>query len=192
MSLSIDQIQSHFRILLKAMTYPGQTCPAQVDNASPDALLMLTAECLIDHETSFAMLGDHPADRPHAVQGITGAECTHLQEADFLFVDGPSSHGLAKEANRGTLAYPDLGATLIYQLPDVPKAELDAQCLDTVRFSGPGIETTVHPPARGLDKKEYTLLRDINRHYPKGIDTLVIWGNVAIMGIPRSTRIEVN
>jgi alpha-D-ribose 1-methylphosphonate 5-triphosphate synthase subunit PhnH len=191
-SESTDGLQALFRNILGAMSYPGTIRSVAEDIHGPGALLISTAACLIDHETTFGLIGDHPSDRVHTLWKKTCATQAELMHADFIFVDGNSSKGLAGEAKRGTLANPDSGATLIYQLPSTDTADFDSRLLNAVVFSGPGIRDAVSPPAGGLDIKEFELLREINADYPLGVDAIIIWGNTHIMAIPRSTRIEVN
>lgn len=191
----IEQMQSEatqaiFRLMLGAMSYPGRCCKAA--EATSEPLSLLAADCLIDHETTFALIGFEQTEQSQHIQSRTGSACVETDRAEFIFINGNSSQGCIESAKRGTLAYPDEGATLIYQLPSAELAELEANRLEQVRMTGPGIKDMISPPAGSLDHTEYTLLRDINAGYPLGVDTFIMWGESLAMAIPRSTRIEVS
>jgi alpha-D-ribose 1-methylphosphonate 5-triphosphate synthase subunit PhnH len=189
---SLHIVQGLFRTLLGAMSRPGTNRIAHIqDRQHPNALLMLTAEGLLDHEIAFDVISDHPLEWTQSLQRRTGALHTELILADFVFINGATSHGRAGLAKRGTLAYPDLGATLVYQLPPVATGQLEADRLEGVVLSGPGIQSYISPPAQCLDISEFALLKEINADYPLGVDTIILWGNTQLMAIPRSTRIEV-
>ena len=167
--------QALFRVLLRAMSYPGR-CHA----------------IAVDHPDTFALVGNHPVELAQSIQHRTGAAQQGPDRADFVFVGGDCSQGQVAEAKRGTLVYPDLGATLIYHLPSAAAADLETNRMNSIVFTGPGIKQDISPPDNSLNNAEYALLRDINADYPLGVDTFIIWGNAHIMAIPRSTRIEVN
>ena len=185
-----EMMQVIFRLMLKAMSYPGRCC--SVAEGVSEALYLLAADCLIDHETTFALIGFESSEHAERIQRRTGSACVETDQADFLFINGNCSQGCIESAKRGTLAYPDAGATLVYQLPTTEPGELEANRLAAVRMTGPGIKAMISPPVHSLDQTEYTLLRDINAGYPLGVDTFIMWGASHIMAIPRSTRIAVS
>jgi alpha-D-ribose 1-methylphosphonate 5-triphosphate synthase subunit PhnH len=175
------------------MSYPGICHDICLDHhGDQDPLLVLTAQCLIDHEITYHLLGEHPQGLAQSFAVSTGAMDAKLRHADFVIVAGDCSGGRVAQAKRGTLAYPDQGATVIYQLPSERSEMLTSDLLENVVLTGPGIRTKVLPPVAGLDVAELALLRDINSEYPLGVDTFIFWGNAHVMAIPRSTRIEVN
>lgn len=188
-----DPLQALFRLLLNAMSCPGVGHNIRLEHhGEHDTLLLQTAQCLIDHEITFHLLGEHPQGLAQSIAVSTGAMDAELLHADFIFIAGDSSNGQAGKVKRGTLAYPDQGATLIYQLPSAPPTTLKTDRLENVVLTGPGIRNSAFPPVAGLKVEEFALLRDINAEYPLGVDTFIIWGNAHIMAIPRSTSIEVN
>jgi alpha-D-ribose 1-methylphosphonate 5-triphosphate synthase subunit PhnH len=182
--------QALFRLMLKAMSYPGRCYGADPDTS--EALSLLAADCLVDHETTFALIGYESSQQAQRIQGRTGSPCVETDQADFVFINGNCSQGRIASARRGTPAYPDEGATLVYQLPAALLAELEANRLEAVRMTGPGIDRMIRPPIDSLVQSEYALLRDINAGYPLGVDTFIMWGESHVMAIPRSTRIELS
>jgi alpha-D-ribose 1-methylphosphonate 5-triphosphate synthase subunit PhnH len=185
-----EAMQAIFRLMLRATSYPGRCC--RLTHSSSAAFSLQAADCLIDHETTFALIGFEPSDQAQRIEQRTGSVCVETDQADFVFISGNCSQGRIASAKRGTLAYPDEGATLVYQLPSADPGELEANRLEAVRMTGPGIKEMISPPALSLDGTEYALLRDINADYPLGVDTFIMWGDSLVMAIPRSTRINVS
>ena len=89
-------------------------------------------------------------------------------------------------ARRGTLEYPDSGATVIYLVDKLGETGGEAD------MHGPGINGTIRPLISGLDQAELGLLRKTNAEFPLGLDALFLDTDGRIMCIPRSTRIGVN
>ena len=186
-----DDLQVIYRALLNAMTHPGKG--HSFDSDHPDKadhwLLLQVASCLMDHEVTFALSNQWQEGMGRDIAEITGSQMVDWPHADFVLIDGGTSHGRAEEVKVGTLAYPDRGATILYCIPSI--AEPSNTHPNWIRLSGPGIEHPISPKVEGLEIDEYRLLRDINSAYPLGVDAFVIKGNDTIMGLPRSTRMEV-
>jgi phosphonate C-P lyase system protein PhnH len=145
----------------------------------------------MDHEVTFA-LSDGWDDALHReLAQRTGAHSTNWEQADFVFIAGGTSAGRAATAKRGSLAYPDEGATLVYCVPALTEAGTEEKAHQRTRLSGPGIEHPGSPGLAGLSMAEYDLLQAVNADYPIGVDAFVVQGNQYIMGLPRSTYIEV-
>jgi alpha-D-ribose 1-methylphosphonate 5-triphosphate synthase subunit PhnH len=89
---------------------------------------------------------------------------------------------------RGSLACPEQGATVLY---GVELLEGDSYAESGLRFSGPGVDGFAEPLIRGLPFKELLYLKKINQEFPLGIDALFVDRKGRLMGLPRSTRIEV-
>ena len=186
-----ENIQAIYRKLLNAMTHPGKSHSIDSDHNDRDEhwLLLQVASCLMDHEVTFALSDPFKESMGRLIVEKTGSQSAGWAQADFILIDGGASHGRAEEAKRGSLAFPDKGATLLYCIPNI--ITNPGTHPNRIRLSGPGIEHPITPQVEGLDIDEYRLLRDINSAYPLGIDAFVIKANDTIMGLPRSTRIEV-
>ncbi len=181
----------NFRLLMQAMAHPGSICQLETRALLHEFPALAVAECLMDHEVSFSLAGQGLSDRLHAaIRDTTGARPAAMAEADFVFIFGPGSQGAIERAKRGTPAFPDRGATLIYSLAS--KAEMGTEHL-RVRLSGPGIaeRNGIAPQMRGLDLEELRLIKRINSDYPLGADAFFVGPQGQLMSLPRSTRIEV-
>jgi alpha-D-ribose 1-methylphosphonate 5-triphosphate synthase subunit PhnH len=183
--------QRNFRVLLQAMSRPGRLFRLEaLQPFGAHAAALAVAQCLLDHEVGFSTVGRESTESfAAAVAAATGARKAGLPEADFVFVAGPDGHGAAGAARRGSIDYPDAGATLVYSL--------DAQAARDpghfrIRLSGPGIpeEDGIAPAMREIPAAELQALQTANADYPLGIDALFVRPNGELMALPRSTRIR--
>ena len=188
-----DDSQTIYRIMLMAMSHPGKryAVAAPGNDSGGQWLILRLATCLMDHEVTFA-LSDGWDDALHKeLAQRTGAHPTNWEQADFVFIAGGASDGWAATAKRGSLAYPDEGATLVYCVAALTEASAEEKTHQRARLTGPGIAQPGPPGLAGLSMAEYNLLQAVNADYPIGVDAFVVHGNQFIMGLPRSTRIEV-
>lgn len=160
-----------FEALMWSMARPGEV------RALPEAGLGGIIEALIDLEcTVFADSADLMA---RVAQ--TGARLTRqVEEADHVFVDTLGGTAWLEALRCGSALYPDDGATLAV------RARHDGEY--RLRLTGPGVERTREvslslPP-------EFWALRAQLCAYPEGFDLLLV-DDDAVIGIPRSTMVEV-
>ncbi len=182
--------QRNFRALLQAISRPGRLSRLETAELSgPAAAPLAVAECLLDHEVGFSVSGDGAAAIAAAIAAATGARRTDAAEADFIFISGSGGNGAARSAKRGSIDYPDRGATLVYSLDAAP-------ILDPghfrIRLSGPGVPEAegIAPAMREIPLAELNDLQAANADYPLGVDALFLRPNGEVMALPRSTRIR--
>jgi alpha-D-ribose 1-methylphosphonate 5-triphosphate synthase subunit PhnH len=123
---------------------------------------------------------------------------SRLHGNDGLEAFSGESNGEILKAKRGTLEYPDTGATVIYSIcslsqipPSPPLVKGGIRGDLKLTLKGPGINGEISPFLSGVSKREFLYLKEINSEYPLGIDSVFIDSANRIMCIPRSTRIEV-
>lgn len=181
--------QQVFRQLLEAMSRPGlrQTMPVAVDSAREAALL--AGRTLLDQEVSFAVVGPQEADGAlaDALRAATRARPAELAEARYVFVPGGDGGDTLERVHRGTPAYPDRGATVLYLLG----AEAAGGAAEAITLRGPGIDGSRAPELDGLSAAEWRRLREANGEFPLGVDVVCLSGRGGIMAVPRSTRISI-
>jgi alpha-D-ribose 1-methylphosphonate 5-triphosphate synthase subunit PhnH len=193
---SFDEImttQKTFRTLLQAMSRPGQVYRlervAEIKSGSVDhPHLFSVLLTLLDQEVGFCLVGPEKENLQRAVSELTRCPVKDLSDADFIAVLGGESRREILRAKRGTLEYPDTGATVIYQVEFLEEGNNGKP---TVRLKGPGIRQDRTAVIQGLGKNELSDLRDVNSEYPLGIDCIFVDRTDRLMCIPRSTRIEV-
>jgi alpha-D-ribose 1-methylphosphonate 5-triphosphate synthase subunit PhnH len=183
--------QANFRILLKAMSRPGEVfqLAALPADAAVSPALMAVAECLLDGEVTFAAVPEQAGwELRRTLQTATGCRPAAVANADFIFVLGAASQGKASRARRGRPEFPDEGATLVYLVASWDPKEAVSPPL---RLKGPGIaEENGRPPAMaGLSMAELRELSRINVDYPLGVDAFFVQADGLVMGLPRSTAI---
>lgn len=197
-SLADDRIpgtQRTFRAVLDAMARPGTVrrltwrpaiATPPLDQHAPLIALLLT---LIDHEVSLAM-----SPRP-ALAGVADAmvrwtrtELTTPERADFVVVERAGLDGaLLRGLRRGSLAYPDDSATLIVLADGLSDGESGAGDL---LLSGPGIDGERRVRNGGLTPELVSARREVVRQYPTGLDLLLMDAAGRLLGLPRTTRIQ--
>lgn len=160
-----------FEALMWSMARPGDV------RELPEAGLSTIVEALIDREC--VAYADSAALSRQIAE--TGATLGGAGEADHLFLDRLDGASDALATIRcGSALYPDDGATLVAQVAHGTGQRL--------RLTGPGIDgardmTLALPVA-------FWALRQKLCAYPEGFDLLLVDGS-SVIGIPRSTRIEV-
>jgi alpha-D-ribose 1-methylphosphonate 5-triphosphate synthase subunit PhnH len=173
-----------FRVLLQAMSRPGRIfqLPRFTGNAK-DALLGVLG-AILDPQVSYCLL-DFDPDFENRLQIRTGARATKPENADFLLAPSGTSHGKLRRAKGGRLEYPDEGATVLFAVASLSEGTAETG----LPLSGPGIKTSHFPRIEGLDVAELEQLKEVNREYPLGIDSIFVDRYGHLLCIPRSTRI---
>ena len=161
-----------FEALMWSMARPGEVRELAEPGLAPIVEALIDRECAA--YTDSAALASIIVD--------TGAVlAVDLAMADHLFLDELTRTGGELAAIRcGSALYPDDGATLVAQVAHGTGQRL--------RFTGPGIDGArdmmiALPP-------EFWAMRARLCAYPEGFDLLLVDGQ-AVIGIPRSTQIEV-
>lgn len=190
-SNDIVRNQRNFRVLLQAMSHPGRLFRLRaLESPGTHAAVLAVAECLLDHEVGFASVGrDSALPLAAVIAAATGARNTGVPEADFLFIAGAEGLGTAGRVRRGSIDYPDTGATLVYCLDAPPNRDPGHF---RIRLSGPGIceAEGIAPAMREIPAAELRELQTANADYPLGVDALFVRPNGEVMALPRSTRIR--
>jgi alpha-D-ribose 1-methylphosphonate 5-triphosphate synthase subunit PhnH len=185
--------QKTFSALLQAMSHPGRVYRLEDkieagSRISDPYNLFSVLLTLLDHEVGFCVIGPEKEYLEPAVSELTRCPVKNPEETDFMIVSSGESHGEILKAKRGTLEYPDTGATVIYR---VASLENKGDKKIMARLKGPGIKKAIDPVIQGLGRNELSYIKEINSEYPLGIDCIFADSANRIMCIPRSTRIEV-
>ncbi len=134
-------------------------------------------EALIDRECSV-----HCADPDlAAIVARTGAAKVALEKADHVFVGALQEVGALRRLKCGSDLHPENGTTLM--------VNADLSTGARLRLSGPGVDGTLDVTVGGLPDGFWTERAGVMR-YPMGFEIFLIDGDL-VLGIPRSTRVEV-
>lgn len=160
-----------FDAVLWALSRPG--LPRQLPQAGEHGLIaaLLDRECRV-------YAGD-PLLIPAMVQ--CGAQLVDLPQADHVFLGKLTELGLLDQLHCGSDLYPDQGATLVVRTK--------FRAGPKVRFTGPGVNGAVEAQIDGLPDGFWGKRAELIR-YPMGFDVLLV-DDTNVMGLPRSTKIEV-
>lgn len=178
--------QQAFRILLQALSHPGEIYP--LSPLDPGEGLPLMLQTLLDHEVSFAVIGPESDAITALVRDLTGSRLSAASAADFIIVTRGRSQGGILGAKRGTLEYPDQGATIIYLVESLGR---EGQTGLWVKLQGPGVNRETRAMIAGLAVDEILDLQKINQEFPLGVDSFFLDRAGRVMGLPRSSLLEV-
>lgn len=173
--------RENFRSCLQALSRPGE-----IQRIIPvfDSGLLAMSSVLLYAEVTYYCDDTLNFDLIHA---ICGSEKTEKTRADYLFFHNPESNHLI-DAKVGTAESPEFGATLVFGCKEFKQT--DDRSSTAVVLSGPGIKDSrqLHLPA---DRKFIETLRSKNSFFPMGIDLFFVSTDHKLLGIPRTTNIEV-
>ncbi len=166
-----DEIRDNaaFEALIGALSRPGQIHNLPEPGLRSAALALVDLEC--------AVFTDDPALIPALAR--TGCRMEEPALADYLFLSGDPLTA-AGSASVGSALHPEDGATLLLA------ATLTGG--PSLRLTGPGIETGIR--IAPLVNPALWSLRDARGPYPMGFDLFLV-ENAQVIGLPRSTHIEV-
>jgi alpha-D-ribose 1-methylphosphonate 5-triphosphate synthase subunit PhnH len=183
--------QQHYRLLLDAMARPGKinVLPRLVLEPPPglSAAAALVGFALLDADVSFCAEDGNAGIVRYLVTN-TAARPAGIANADFVFAGGQASPVLISTMKKGSLAYPDEGATLIL---DVEALGADGAGLP-VTLSGPGVAGSTTFFVMGLNASLLDTLQECNAEFPIGIDLILADADLRIVCIPRSNRVTIN
>lgn len=181
----IEQSQSAFRLILKALSEPGvivelPNCPAWgALNAASTAVILTLA----DQETPLQLCADLKSEQVLTnIRFHTGAPLATRQEDIHLAVwDDQLQPAELSALPHGNEVSPEFGATLVVQVAALAGNH-------TLCLSGPGIEKQreIAPPLPAA-LRAYLLERP--QRFPLGLDIILTCGE-RLMALPRTTRVE--
>lgn len=180
----IEQSQSAFRLILKALSEPGvivelPNFPAWgALNAASTAVILTLA----DQETPLQLCADLKSEQVLTnIRFHTGAPLATRQEDIHLAVwDDQLQPAELSALPHGNEVSPEFGATLVVQVAALAGNH-------TLCLSGPGIENNGNRPPLPAALRAYLLERP--QRFPLGLDIILTCGE-RLMALPRTTRVE--
>ena len=196
---SYDQVfdaQEHYRLLLDAMARPGTiNVLPRMSLMAPPALTgaaALVGFALLNADVSFYADGEAADVVTRYLVVNTAARPESPDKADLVFAAGTASEVLLADMKKGTLPYPDEGATLVISVEALAS---EAQALGgrpylALTLEGPGIRGKRTFFITGLSSELVSGLQLCNQEFPLGIDLILTDPGYRIACIPRSSRVE--
>lgn len=181
----IEQSQQAFRLILKALSEPGQKVTLQggpawgaLDKASTAVLLTLA-----DRETPLQLSAALKSEQVLTnIRFHTGASlATSNAEIGLALFDAQLQAADLLALPHGSEISPELGATVVVQI-----AALEGG--PRLRLSGPGIEKSREISPQ-LPNALRSYLFERPQRFPLGLDIVLTCGE-RLLAIPRTTRVE--
>lgn len=176
------RFQRVYRALLRATANPGEL--VELPNTGVEAYESVL-ETLLDHEVTFAAVGEGASEMQRKLSLGTGARVVLLREADFALALGGDLRGGLLKLKRGTLEDPADGATAVYSVE-----RLTVRGPLTLSLSGPGVPEGRTVGVEGLAEGEVDGILEARVGYPMGVDVYLADREGTVVGLPRSTRVE--
>ena len=180
--------QSAFRAMLDSLARPGRVVPLGDDLAAREMpTVLVPALALVTADTSFAIIGTEAATWALLVADVTGGRIAALEDADLVVVLDGLQPELLLGAKRGTALAPEDGARLV-----LPTASLDQPSDSPRRFElcGPGVDGMLPSDLGGLSPAVVEARNDAVAKYPAGIDLWLADTGGRLLGLPRSTWVQ--
>jgi alpha-D-ribose 1-methylphosphonate 5-triphosphate synthase subunit PhnH len=170
--------QTHFRLLLEAMSRPGSVQTLSITpQAGPTALAVLAT--LLDGTVSLADPNGLLCNQDWAMLQTQRKPAT---EAEYLICDGAVAPSFTPLL--GTLESPEQSATIVITVESLSQGETD------LRLSGAGIAGNRECSIKGLHPDWLGSREDWVCSFPLGVD-LILVDEKEVMAIPRTSKIEV-
>jgi len=182
--------QRVFRQVLGCMARPGKVdfLLSEELNPATDWAMMMVALSLLDEETTFAVLGKGKDRLERCCRLIAGGRMVPHGQADFVFVWGAEARPEITGLRRGSLLFPDQGATIVFHVemlrPETHEGEV------RLRLRGPGVQGEVSLGVAGLARENLAYLREVNAEFPLGVDIILVSDSGQVACIPRSVRVD--
>ena len=188
---SIVLHQSVFRVLLKAMTHPGEIYHLPAAGISDGVgIIKAVSQTLLDHEVTFALSGKpHPLFLAEDILKWTHSHHVPAEEADFLIITGPDSDKDILQLQRGSPEMPDAGATVLFLLT---RPIGNKENYIPLSITGPGISPSGQRifPAMSIPIEDVNAIKEANMEFPMGIDCFFLDPYGAVIGLPRSVTLR--
>ena len=187
--------QQHFRVLLDVMARPGKIATFPAVAVTPPTGLetgaAYVALALVDSNASY-----HLTEASHEISTYlrmnTGSTEAQLGAADFIFAPAHASPEVWLEAKKGSLPYPETGATIVLQTERLSR---EAFAHGTrLELEGPGIASRQQITIAGLTAPAVESWQEANAEFPLGVDVMVVApglnGAMICTAIPRTTKLK--
>lgn len=179
--------QQAFRVIMDSMARPGKVNYFPNFNLSaPQGLspyVAVVCFTLLDSEACFYV--ENKAWRDY-LRVNTGSLLKPAESAEFVIINGRETGPDLSCLNRGTLLFPDRGATLIISVDGIEISERGLR----ISMTGPGIPGFRVIRVKGLHPIHLESIVSLNEECPLGIDTILVARDGALVCLPRYTRMQ--
>jgi alpha-D-ribose 1-methylphosphonate 5-triphosphate synthase subunit PhnH len=188
--------QTTFRALLEAMSRPGRVAQAPVlryagapVGMTPHVMTVLKSLC--DHRVVFSVAG---SELRREWEGYLAMNCaspfSSPDKADYVLFDGMEYDDAFGALRIGSLEFPEASATAILSVSRLATEAGQTERACQLRFSGPGVKGIACIHVTGLHRRYPEERCRATGQFPLGIDLLLVDAEARIVGVPRTTHLE--
>ncbi|MFB5188995.1 phosphonate C-P lyase system protein PhnH [Alicyclobacillus fastidiosus] len=203
---AVHDTQHVYRQLVDATARPGRiysivtVCERLFELGKRNAGLAACALALLDQEVCFSVVAKESSASilREFLRWETFSLSANSSDADYVFIDcGQISTVNVRELmgalNRGTLLDPHKSATAFLAVDVLAETteKVDEAASLCMRLRGPGIDGTRHIAVIGMDSEWMFAREMVNVEYPLGIDIFLVSEAGQIIGLPRTTIVEI-
>ena len=144
---------------------------------------------LLDLEVGFSVCTSNKRQKEKIEEYFiinTGCRLETIKSADFILALGELPQ--LERIKRGSLEYPDQGATVIYSVEEINQSLLGVNSI-SLTLTGPGINGKRVLSLKGLKKQEVMKIIEVNKEFPLGVDFVFVGRKDKFFALPRSTKI---
>jgi alpha-D-ribose 1-methylphosphonate 5-triphosphate synthase subunit PhnH len=186
--------QATFRALLEAMSRPGRIfqAPARRYEGAPSGLtphVLSILKTLCDHRVTFSVAGVPAREAWESYLAMNLATPARpADQGDYVLFNGAAYDDVFFRLKQGNLEFPESSATGILAVGHLEAERRDALC--ALRLSGPGIEGATTVYVSGLDPRYVEARSSAVLRFPLGIDLILVDAEARVVGIPRTSNVE--
>ena len=189
--LNVHESQDIFKKLLDALSSPGQLFLLDSLVWSRVGGSAITLLALLGHETQFCIAGHRAPQLTSLVRHITTGRPTQMADARYVTFNGTVAEHLLSEVSVGTDLRPDSAAQVTINCTGAFHAGNVSGSGTTLEITGPGVDGAITITFDRLDPVVLFALTHKTCEYPRGIDFWFISDCGQVVGIPRSSTVEI-
>lgn len=191
-----DALESRavFKVVLDAITRPGsiERLPEPISRRLPSVLAPVLV--LADVETRVHVLDTATFVWEEAVTSATGARTSSISEADLIAVPLDAGEQIASVfalAGPGTAFSPESAARVAIGVHDIREKGAGSRAGVQLVLRGPGVDGERAVCVDGLGEDDVEAWKRTNSRFPAGIDVWFTTDDGHVLGIPRSTHVDI-
>ena len=187
--------QSVFEVMLDTIARPGtiERLPEPICLRLPSVLAPVLV--LADVETRVHVIDTASFVWEEAVTSATGAHTSPVERADLIAVPAEALGHLSSVlalANPGTAFSPESGARVVIGVHDIRTHGVGSHAGVQLVLRGPGVDGERSVCIDGISESDVEAWTRTNSRFPAGIDLWFTTEDGRVLGIPRSTRVEIS
>ncbi len=171
--------QNIFRQLLYCFSFPGEVVSLK-EYLGTDSILVAILATILDQSVTWSDEDDLVVKSDRL---LLQSHLDSAKNAQYIIKKALNPPSEKFEINLGDLLNPETGATLILKGENISKGDLQ------LHLTGPGIANSNTIFLQGFNSHWFTRRNQWNRHFPLGVD-LILVDSEQMLALPRTTVIS--